>query len=113
MGLYKRNEIAYILLTNIIYIVADIHEFAFVTAIDCIGVPNSDLEHVFMYKSVKDICKDVSEFFRIDMCHVHPIANYAEEDLTNMAKNTMSLMALWDVVKTGKLEIEQRYEQAF
>lgn len=83
------------------------------TAIDRIGVPSTDLEHVFKYKCVKDICKDVSDILKIEICNVHPVSNYVEEELPNIAKSTLSLMALWDVVKTGMWEIEQKYEQPF
>lgn len=76
-------------------------------------MPVRDLENVFKYKCVKDICKEVSDCFGIDIYHVHPVANYVEELWPNDAKSTLSLMALWDVVKTGKLEIEQRYAESF
>lgn len=68
------------------------------------------MENVFKYKCVKDICQKVAEFLEIDIHSVHPVANYFEENEPTVAKNTMSLMALWDVIQCGKRHIERKME---
>lgn len=97
----------------LVYIVDHVQQFAFVTAIDEIGVDHSDMENVFFYKSVKNICKEVSRFLGIDIKFVHPVANYVEEPTPNAAKSTLSLMAFWHVIQCGKRYIELKSEPCF
>ena len=93
-------------------VVDDVQQFVFVTEIDHF-VPNIDMKSVFMYRSLKDYCKEVSEKLGIDIKFVHPIANYVEELSPNDAKSTLALMALWHVVHCGKRHIEQKCEPCF
>lgn len=42
---------------------------------------------------------------------VHPVSNYSDEMIPDDAKNALSLMALWDIVETGKRHINQKAEK--
>lgn len=64
-----------------------------------------DMEHVFRYKSVKDICEKVSTFLELKMQSVFPVANYNEETYPSVAKSALSLMAFWNIVELGKRHI--------
>lgn len=71
-----------------------------------------DIENVFRYKVVKDICKEISEFLQLEIHSVHPVANYDEEIIPSAAKNVLSLMALWDIIECGKRHIQQKFEKS-
>nr|XP_022308769.1 interferon-induced protein 44-like isoform X2 [Crassostrea virginica] len=90
-----------------------VRQLAIVTYIDEIGVPNTDMENVFKYSCVKDICNDVAKFLQMDLQSVHPVANYHEDNIPNAAKNALSLMALWDIVECGERHIQKKYEKRF
>lgn len=71
-----------------------------------------DMENVFRYKSVKEICDEVAEFLQIEISSVHPVSNYHEEITPSVAKNVLALMALWDIIDCGQKYIQQRYEKS-
>lgn len=72
-----------------------------------------DMENVFKYKCVKEICEEVSEFLEIEMQSVHPISNYKEEHEPCAAKNALALMALWDIFQCGNRHIQKKLEKRF
>ena len=78
-----------------------------------LGVPNMDMENVFKYSCVKEICKEVSDLLEIEMQSVHPVANYQEEIEPTAAKNALALMALWDIFESGDRYIKQKLESRF
>lgn len=82
-------------------------QLAIVTNIDGIGVPNLDMENVFKYKCVKEICEEVSEFLEIEIQSVHPVSNYEKEKKPSHAKNALALMALLDVLECGERHIQK------
>lgn len=79
----------------------EVPQFAIVTHIDKIGVPNADMECAYHYREVPYIAKKVSKILDLPLCHVIPVSNYFEKQ-ANSAKNAMVLMALWHVVSSGK-----------
>lgn len=78
-----------------------------------LGVPNSDMENVFKYSCVKEICQEVSDLLEIELQSVHPVANYHEEIEPTAAKNVLALMALWDIFECGDRHIQQKLERRF
>lgn len=85
-----------------------VRQFVIVTAIDKIGVPNSDMENAYKYNIVKKICQKVSEALDVDLFHVIPVSNYFEEVAPNDAKSAMSLYCLWRVFNSGREYIERK-----
>lgn len=85
-----------------------VRQFVIVTAIDKIGVPNSDMENAYKYNIVKKICQRVSEALDVDLFHVIPVSNYFDEGAPNDAKNAMSLYSLWRVFNSGREYIERK-----
>lgn len=69
------------------------------------------MEYVFKYKCVKEICREVSEVLEMDIQSVHPVANYDQESKPSFAKNSMALMALWDIFKCGERNIRQQFDK--
>ena len=96
----------------LIYFSGDVRQFAIVTNIDKIGVHTLDMENIFKYKSVKEICAEVAEFLEIEITSVHPVSNYNEEITPSVAKNVLSLMTLWDIVDCGNKYIQQKFEKS-
>lgn len=86
----------------------DIKQFALVTHIDKIGVPNDDMENAFRYRCLTETCQKVSNVFDFDLHHVIPVSNYHGESFSSNAKNAMSLIALWRVCSSGKDYIKQQ-----
>lgn len=71
------------------------------------------MENAFNYKCVKDICQKVAGFLEIDMHSVHPVSNYYDENEPTVAKDALSLIALWDIFQCGKRNIEKKLEACF
>lgn len=65
------------------------------------------MECAYHYKEVLDISKKVSKILDLPLCHVIPVSNYFEKQ-PNSAKNAMVLMALWQVLSSGKDYIERQ-----
>lgn len=84
-----------------ILILDDVPQFAIVTGIDKIGVPNEDMENAYRYRCVRKLCDKVSQEFDIHIYHVVPVSSYFEEVAPNIVKNNMSLYTLWRVFTSG------------
>lgn len=69
-----------------------------------------DMENVFKYKYVKDVCCNVSEILDIDLHSVHPVVNYNEESTPSVAQNVLSLMALWNIVDCARKHFKQKFK---
>lgn len=70
------------------------------------------MENVFKYKSVKDICSEVSEFLEMEITSVHPVANYNEQITPSIPQNVLSLMALWDIVDCGIKHFQGKFDKS-
>lgn len=87
----------------------EVPQFAIVTHIDKVGIPNEDMECAYQYEGLKDICQRVSKTLDILKSHVIPVSNYTEDEgEASDAKNAMSLMALFRVVSSGQDYIKQK-----
>lgn len=72
------------------------------------------MENVFKYKCVRDFCREVSIFLEIELISVHPVSNYhGEDNKPIVAKNVLSLMALWDMYERGQRHIKRKLEKPF
>lgn len=72
------------------------------------------MENVFKYRCVRDYCREVSIFLEIEMISVHPVSNYHGEDKKpSVAKNVLSLMALWDIYERGHRHIKRKLAKPF
>lgn len=89
-----------------------VRQFVIITAIDEIGVPNTDMENAYKYRIVQKICQKVSVAFDVDLSHVMPVSNYFKEVKSNPAKNAMSLFNLWRVFNSGKEYIERKLNKS-
>lgn len=90
----------------------EVPQFAIVTHIDKIGVPNEDMECAYQYKCLNDICQRVSKALDLLSSHVIPVSNYSKDEImSNNAKNAMSLMVLWRIVSSGKDYIERMFRK--
>lgn len=87
-----------------------VRQFVVVTAIDELGVPNSDIKDAYKYPCVRKFCKKASEALDVDLLHVLPVSNYFEAVVPNDAKNAMSLFNLWRVFNLGKEYIKRQTE---
>lgn len=85
-----------------------VRQFVIVTAIDKIGVPNSDMKNAYKYNIVKKICQKVSVALDVDLFHVIPVSNYVDEAAPTKEKNAMSLYSLWRVFNSGREYIERK-----
>lgn len=92
------------------FVLDGVRQFVVVTAIDELGVPNSDMKNAYKYPCVRKLCKKVSEALDVDLLHVLPVSNYFEEVVPNDAKNAISLLNLWRVFNLGKEYIERQTE---
>lgn len=90
-----------------IFLIDDIPQFVIVTFIDRIGVPENDMENALKYFHIKKRCLEVSEALNIPMMSIFPVSNYVEEAVPNAAKNALSLMAMWHIIKDGEEYIKQ------
>lgn len=85
-----------------------VRQFVIVTAIDKLGVPNSDMANAYKYNIVKKICKRVADALDVDLFHVIPVSNYFDEVAPNDAKSAMSLYCFWRVFNSGREYIERK-----
>lgn len=67
------------------------------------------MEKAYRYPCLKQFCKDVSDALDLDEYHVIPVSNYCGEGVPNLAKNAMSLVALWRILSSGKDYIKREY----
>lgn len=93
-----------------LFIIDDIRQFAIITAIDEIGVPNEDMENAYKYPCVRNIRDKVAETLDIVPGRVFPVSNYFVEYAANEVKNAMSLKALMYVCNSGEDYIKQKFE---
>lgn len=89
------------------FVVEDVRQFAIVTAIDKFGVPNDKMEKAYRYPRFKEFCRDVCGALNLDEYHVIPVSNYCGEGESNVAKNAMSLVALWRILSSARDYIER------
>lgn len=92
------------------FVLDGVRQFVVVTAIDELGVPNSDIKDAYKYPCVRKFCKKASEALDVDLLHVLPVSNYFEAVVPNDAKNAMSLFNLWRVFNLGKEYIKRQTE---
>ena len=90
-----------------IFLIDDIPQFVIVTFIDRIGVPKNDMENALKDPHIKKQCLAVSEALNIPMMSIFPVSNYVEEAVPNAAKNSLSLMAMWHIIKDGEDYIKE------
>lgn len=88
--------------------VDDVRQFAIVTAIDKCGAPNDKMEKAYRYAGFRQICRDVCGALDLDEYHVIPVSNYFGEGESNVAKNAMSLFALWKILSSGSDYIKRK-----
>lgn len=86
----------------------DVRQFAIVTAIDKCGAPNDKMEKAYRYPRFKEICRDICGALDLDEYHVIPVSNYFGEGESNVAKNAMSLFALWRILSSGRDYIKRK-----
>lgn len=91
------------------FFVDDVRQFALVTAIDEIGVPNDDMENAYIYPCITTICEKVSTVLDLDQRHVFPVSNYFEEESSTSEKNAMSLLAFWRICSSGRDYINRKW----
>lgn len=92
------------------FVLDGVVQFVVVTAIDELGVPNSDMQNAYKYPCVRKFCEKASEALDVDLLHVIPVSNYFEEVVQNDAKNAMSLFNLWRVFNLGQEYIKRQTE---
>lgn len=88
-----------------------VRQFALVTHIDEIGVPNDNLENASELECTTSICKKVGTIFDLDEYHVIPMSSYFSETCPNIAKNIMALNAFWRVCQSGRSYIREQLEK--
>lgn len=91
-----------------LFLLDGVRQFVIVTAIDKLGVPNSDMANAYKYNIVKKICKRVADALDVDLFHVIPVSNYFDEVAPNDAKSAMSLYCFWRVFNSGREYIERK-----
>lgn len=92
-------------------LVEKVRQFALVTHIDEIGVPNDNLENASELECTTSICKKVGTIFDLDEYHVIPMSSYFSETCPNIAKNIMALNAFWRVCQSGRSYIREQLEK--
>lgn len=96
-------------LNSFFFLEDEVPQFAIVTHIDKVGIPNEDMECAYQYEGLEDICQRVSRTLDILKSHVIPVSNYTEDEgEASDAKNAMSLMALFRVLSSGQDYIKQK-----
>lgn len=86
----------------------DLPQFVIITGIDYNWVPNGDMKNALSkYPQVKEFCLKVSEVLNISMMSIFPVSNYVEESMPITAKNVMSLMTMWHIIKDGEEYIRE------
>lgn len=90
-----------------------IRQFAIITAIDEIGVPDEDLENASEYENVTKVCEQVSKVLKLEANHIIPVSNYFGEAVPNQAKNEMSLNALWRICISGRDYIQRKWSENY
>lgn len=84
-----------------------VRQFALVTHIDEIGVPNDNMENASKLQCTTSICQKIGNIFDLDEYHVIPMSSYFSEKSPNTAKNIMALSALWRVCQAGRSYIKE------
>lgn len=88
-------------------LVEKVRQFALVTHIDEIGVPNDNMKNASELPCTTSICQKVGTIFDLDEYHVIPMSSYFSEKGPNIAKNIMALSALWRVCQSGRSYIRE------
>ena len=60
------------------------------------------MENALKCPIIKECCLKFSKALNISMMSIFPVSNYVEEAMPNAAKNALSLMAMWHIIKEGE-----------